>query len=95
MVRNAAGARIGDEVQISVADGVLLRGALKMYVYPLLLLLAGGATGAWLAGSAVQSDKYAVAGAVIGLITGFVLARLSPGIGHAVASSVVQSRSGH
>jgi sigma-E factor negative regulatory protein RseC len=94
-VRNEAGAKVGDEVQVSIPDGVLLRGAVKMYVLPLILLLVGGISGVGLAGAAVLRDAYAAAGATIGLLLGFILARLSPGVGRAVASSiVVTSRSG-
>lgn len=92
-VRNKAGAKVGDEVQVSVPDGVLLRGAMKMYILPLILLLAGGIAGANLAEEAGR-DAYAVAGAVGGLLLGFILARLSPGAGQAVVSSIVTSRSG-
>jgi sigma-E factor negative regulatory protein RseC len=93
-VRNEAGAKVGDEVQVSIPDGVLLRGAMKMYVLPLLLLLLGGSAGVGLAGEVALRDAYAVAGATIGLLLGFILARLSPGAGRAVASSIVSSRSG-
>lgn len=93
-VRNDARAKVGDEVQVSLPDGVLLRGALKMYVLPLILLLVGGIAGVGLAGEAAGRDAYAVAGAVVGLLLGFILARLSPGVGQAVASSIVTSRSG-
>jgi sigma-E factor negative regulatory protein RseC len=94
-VRNEAGAKVGDEVQVSIPDGVLLRGAVKMYVLPLFLLLVGGIAGVGLAGVAAMRDAYAAAGASIGLLLGFILARLSPGVGQAVASSiVVTSRSG-
>jgi len=94
-VRNAVRARVGDEVQVSVPDGVLLRGAVKMYVLPLILLLAGGIAGAGFAGTTVSRDALAVAGAAIGLLLGFILARLLPGSGQAVASSIVTSRSGY
>jgi sigma-E factor negative regulatory protein RseC len=94
-VRNEAGAKVGDEVQVSIPDGVLLRGAVKMYVLPLILLLVGGVAGVGLAGEASMRDAYAATGASIGLLLGFILARLSPGVGQAVASSiVVTSRSG-
>jgi sigma-E factor negative regulatory protein RseC len=94
-VRNEAGAKVGDEVQVSIPDGVLLRGAVKMYVLPLILLLVGGVAGVGLAGGADMRDAYAATGASIGLLLGFILARLSPGVGQAVASSiVVTSRSG-
>jgi sigma-E factor negative regulatory protein RseC len=93
-VSNAVHAKVGDEVQVSIPDGVLLRGAVKMYVLPLILLLVGGIAGVGLAGETIGRDAYAVTGAVIGLLLGFILARLSPGVGQAVASSIVVSRSG-
>lgn len=94
LVRNAARAKVGDEVQVSLPDGVLLRGAVKMYVLPMLLLLVGAIVGVAWASEAASRDAYAVAGAVIGLLVGFMLARLSPGIGLPVASAVITSRSG-
>lgn len=93
-VRNEAHAKVGDEVQVSVPDGVLLRGAMKMYMLPLILLLVGGFAGVSLAADVAGRDAYAAAGAVAGLLLGFVLARLSPGAGQAVVSSIVTSRSG-
>lgn len=92
-VRNDVSAKIGDEIQVSIPDGVLLRGAIKMYVLPLILLLAGGIAGVGMAGESAGRDAYAAAGAVVGLLLGFVLARLSPTVGLAVASSIVTSRS--
>ena len=92
-VRNEVNAGIGDEIQVSIPDGVLLRGAIKMYVLPLILLLAGGIAGAGLAGDGAGGDAYAVVGAVLGLLLGFVLAKMSPTAGLAVASSIVTSRS--
>lgn len=93
-VRNEVNAKVGDEVQISLPEGVLWRGAMKMYVLPLILLLGGGLSGVSLASEAALRDVYAVAGAVIGLIFGFVVAKLSPGVGRAVAISIVTPRSG-
>lgn len=94
-VRNDARAKVGDEVHVSLPDGVLLRGAVKMYLLPLALLLVGGAFGASLAADTAARDGYAVAGAVIGLLLGFTLARLSSlRVGQAVAASIVTSRSG-
>jgi len=92
-VRNEVNAKVGDEVQISIPDGVLLRGAMKMYVLPLILLLVGGIAGVGLADGVALRDAYAAAGAVLGLSLGFILAKLSPGVGLAVASSIVTSRS--
>ncbi len=94
-VCNDAGAGVGDEVQVSIPDGALLRGAVKMYLLPLVLLLAGGIGGVGLAGDTALRDGYAVAGAALGLLLGFIFARVSPGVGRAVASSIVASRSGN
>lgn len=93
-VRNEARAKVGDEVRVSLPDGVLLRGAVKMYLLPLALLFLGGIAGVALASDAVSRDVYAVAGAVTGLLLGFMMARLSPAVGQAVATSIVTSRAG-
>lgn len=94
-VRNEAHAKVGDEVRVSLPDGALFRGAMKMYVFPLLLLLVGGFFGAGLAADAASHDAYSVAGACIGLLLGFSIARwLSPNAVQAVASSIVTSHSG-
>lgn len=93
-VNNEVRAKVGDEVRVSIPDGVLLRGAIKMYVLPLLLLLAGGIAGVELSGETTLRDAYAVAGAAGGLLLGFMLAKLSPGVGQAVATSIVSKQSG-
>jgi len=74
-VRNDISARIGEEVQVSVADGVLLRSAAIMYMLPLTLLLAGGGLGSYWARDAASRDGYAAVGALLGLVAGFALAR--------------------
>jgi len=94
-VRNEAHAKVGDEVRVSLPDGVLFRGAIKMYVLPLLLLMVGGGCGVALAGATGMQDAYAAAGALTGLLLGFAFARFSTfRVGQAVASSIVSSRSG-
>jgi sigma-E factor negative regulatory protein RseC len=94
-VRNQVRAKAGDEVQVSLPDGSLLRGAVKMYLLPLALLMVGGASGVSLAGDVASRDLYAAVGAVGGLLLGFVLARYSSfRVGQAVASSIVTSHSG-
>ncbi len=74
-VRNGIGAQVGDEVQVSVADGVLLRSALTLYGLPLLLLLGGGLMGAQYPADAASRDALAAVGAGAGLLIGFVLAK--------------------
>lgn len=75
-VRNDINARIGEEVQVSVADGVLLRSAAIIYLLPLVLLLAGGLLGSHWAGDVSHRDGYAAIGALLGLAAGFALVRL-------------------
>jgi sigma-E factor negative regulatory protein RseC len=73
-VRNEIGAGVGDEVQVAVADGTVLRSALLLYGLPLLLLVGGALLGAQWAGNAGSRDAAAAGGAVAGLLAGFVLA---------------------
>lgn len=72
--RNGIGARPGEEVQVAVAEGALLRSALILYALPIALLFGGAMAGSSLAGSPA-SDAGAAAGAVAGLAAGFALAR--------------------
>jgi len=73
-VRNEINARIGEEVQVAVADGVLLRSALTLYGLPLLLLFGGALLGSHWTGDAAGHDAGAALGAAIGLLLGFSLA---------------------
>ncbi len=75
-VRNDIQARIGDEVEVAVADGVLLRSALTLYGLPLLLLFVGAAVGAHWMPPASSRDAGAVMGALAGLLAGFMAARI-------------------
>lgn len=74
-VHNEADARVGDEVQITLPDGVLLRSSIIMYVMPLSLLLSGGMLGSHWASDTASRDIYASIGSLLGLIGGFLLAR--------------------
>ena len=74
-VRNDANAQIGTEVQVTLAEGVLLRSALLMYVFPLALLLLGGALAGQVATDDASADLYSRGGGVLGLLLGFVLAK--------------------
>lgn len=74
--RNDINARVGQEVQVAVADGMLLRSALILYGIPLLLLFCGALLGGhWIAGAAGR-DGGAAIGAAAGLLAGFFLARI-------------------
>jgi sigma-E factor negative regulatory protein RseC len=74
-VPNGIGAQVGDEVQVSVADGALFRSALIVYLFPLSMLFAGALLGSVLAG-AYNQDICAAIGALAGLSAGFVFVRL-------------------
>jgi sigma-E factor negative regulatory protein RseC len=74
-VHNEANARVGDEVQITLQDGVLLRSSILMYVLPLALLLSGGMLGTYLSHDAASRDGYAASGSLFGLVVGFALAK--------------------
>jgi positive regulator of sigma E activity len=67
---NRIGARIGDHVQLTVADGTVWRASLLSYVLPLFLAIAGAASGQFAAG-----DAGAVVGMLAGLSCGLFLLR--------------------
>ena len=69
-LENRIGARVGDHVQLTVADGTIWRAALLSYVLPLLLAIAGAAIGQFAAG-----DGGAVLGTLAGLGCGLLLLR--------------------
>lgn len=69
-LENRIGARVGDRVQLAVADGTLWRAALASYVLPLLLAIAGAVIGQSLAG-----DGWAAVGTLTGLGCGLALLR--------------------
>lgn len=74
-VHNGIEARVGDEVQVSLQDGELLRSVSILYMLPLALLMAGGFIGASMATSVASRDGYAALGALLGLVLGFAGAR--------------------
>lgn len=74
-VDNPINATVGDEVIVSVMDGAVLRGIGLVYLLPLALLMAGAMLGSLNAVQDGQRDGFAAAGALIGLIGGYVLSR--------------------
>ncbi|MBI3479621.1 MAG: SoxR reducing system RseC family protein [Nitrosomonadales bacterium] len=74
-VDNPIHAGVGDEVVISVVEGAVLRGIGLVYLLPLLLLVVGAALASMGVEQPSQRDGYAAAGAMLGLIAGFVVAR--------------------
>ena len=69
-LENRIGARVGDRVQLTVADGSVWHAALVSYVLPLLLAIGGAAIGQFASG-----DAGAVAGLLAGLGCGLLLLR--------------------
>lgn len=72
-VGNAIGAQVGDEVNVGLPDGVLLRNSLLMYVLPLTFMLVASLAAAGFFEEA--SDVAALLGAVAGLAAGFLVVR--------------------
>jgi sigma-E factor negative regulatory protein RseC len=75
-VRNDANAQVGTVVQIALAEGLLLRSALLMYMLPLLLLLCGAMTGAQFAGGEQSREVYSAIGGLLGLSLGFAIVKV-------------------
>ena len=83
-VLNDLGAGVGDEVVIGLPEQALVRGALAVYLVPLLGLLAGGLFGAYLAQRLLVADPelFTMALGGLGLAGGVVwLRRFARSIG--------------
>jgi len=74
-VQNEANASVGEEVQVTLQDGVLLRSSVLIYVLPLVLLLGGGILGSHGSSDAASRDGFAAIGSLLGLIIGFLAAK--------------------
>lgn len=94
LVRNQAGAQVGDEVNVSLPDGVLLRSSWRMYLLPLLLMMGGGLIGASFAGETASRDSFALFGSVLGLLSGFAWGKFLSSVDspRAVVQSIVSTR---
>jgi sigma-E factor negative regulatory protein RseC len=67
-VSNPVGAKAGDVVQIAMRSEDLFKGAIMLYVLPIVMLLIGAFTGNWAAGLIGLSQ---VAGSILGAFAGF------------------------
>mgnify|MGYP001570079684 CR=1 FL=1 len=74
-VENPINANVGDKVIVSIGDGVILKGVGLIYALPLLLLIVGAFLGDTFA--IEQRDIYAAVGATIGLVSGFIIIKLT------------------
>lgn len=69
-LENTLGTRVGDHVQLTVADGTVWRASLASYVLPLLLAIGGAVIGQLYSG-----DVGAALGTLAGLACGALLLR--------------------
>lgn len=69
---NALGAKVGERVVVGLEESALFKGTLLLYLFPILLLFAGAVAGSALADTADAREACSVAGAVIGLVAGFL-----------------------
>lgn len=95
IVLNQAQAKVGDEVIISLPEGSLLHSSWRMYLLPLLFMLAAGFLGVSFAHDAATRDGYALIGALVGLGGGFAVGKYWPASNdsRAIVQSVVVLRS--
>jgi sigma-E factor negative regulatory protein RseC len=73
---NEVGAKVGDRVVVGLNESALFKGTLLLYLLPLLFLFVGAVAGSVLAATADVKDGYSVAGALIGLVAGFLCLKL-------------------
>lgn len=92
-VLNQAGAQVGDEVSVALPEGALLRSSWRIYMLPMLLMLFLGFVGASMATDAPSRDGFAVAGSMLGLFTGFILAKQfsNAGVSEVVLQAIIKS----
>lgn len=76
-VRNDANAQVGSVVHVALAEGLLLRSAMVMYVLPLILLLVGSVLGEHWFDDITRADVGSIIGGSIGLVLGFAVAKLA------------------
>jgi sigma-E factor negative regulatory protein RseC len=74
-VHNDIDARPGEPVAVLVEDGLPLRGAMLVYGFPVLGLMAGAALGTAAASAGSSADLSAMVGAVAGFLVATLLGR--------------------
>lgn len=70
-VMNSLDVKIGDAVVVAVEDNGIVTGSLLLYLLPLFMMIVGAAVGDVLSG-----ETWAIILAVLGLVGGFMLARI-------------------
>jgi sigma-E factor negative regulatory protein RseC len=75
-VDNPIDAQVGDQVVLGLPEQLMLRGSLRLYLLPLLLLFAGALLGELLAGRfVVATEPWAILGGLLGLSLWLLLMR--------------------
>jgi len=94
-VANPLGARAGDEVIVSVADGVLMRAAIRLYGMPMLGFFMMGFFVRYLAFyfGATAPELWAAGGALAGMMATLVWLRRAPGIQPDDSACIVRIKS--
>jgi sigma-E factor negative regulatory protein RseC len=73
--------RVGDDLQLSMSEGDMLKAGLLAYLLPSVLALVG----AGVAASLGRGDAIAVLGAAAGVATGLLIGRITGWVPHMVA----------
>lgn len=73
--RNDLGVKAGDRVVIGMSEDAFFKGAMVLYLPPLLLLLVGAIGGNMMAPTPVAGEGYSIAGAALGVVAGFFWSR--------------------
>lgn len=75
---NSLGARAGDEIVMGIEESALVTGSIRMYLVPLITMMAGAAVGEFMTGQVgAAGESGTLLGAAIGLFAGFGWTRMS------------------
>jgi sigma-E factor negative regulatory protein RseC len=73
---NAAGASVGDRIQLSISTGSLLKAAFLLYLFPVICMLFGGLTGNAMAGRfSIDPSLLSMSAAVLSLAAAMFFVR--------------------
>jgi sigma-E factor negative regulatory protein RseC len=73
---NAAGAKVGDRIQLSISTGSLLKATFLLYLFPVICMLIGGLTGNAIAGNLfIDSPLVSICAALLCLAAAMVFVR--------------------
>lgn len=70
-VKNSLDVKVGEAVIVAVEDNGIVTGSLLLYLLPLFMMILGAAIG-----DAVSGEGWAIILAVVGLVSGFLVARI-------------------